>query len=536
MSHHKALPVVFFLTIAACSEKTSVDRSGSESKAANPVEPAVAKVEKVGKVAIDIAAVEHGLRPRFVVSGEGVEPWSLERRMAHYKTPGVSIAVIVDGKIAWAKGYGVVDATATTAVAPATGVDTDTMVNTDTMFQAASLSKPVTAIAALRLVDEGKLDLDAPVNDKLLSWQIPQHAFSLESPVKLRQLLSHSAGLTVIGYPGYPAGATLPTTVQILQGVPPANTAPTFVNQHPGSDWRYSGGGYTAVQQLIEDITGAAFNTAMKALVLEPAGMSRSQFKAVLAPEEMKTAARAHVGGTSAPTSGYYHRHPELAAAGLWTTPTDLSRLALALVSPTTVPPATDSTTPYSINKRNDETLLSAAATADMLSTQAGSWGLGFKLNAEQDGMVLSHSGSNQGYRSVWFVYQDGRGGAAIMANADNAKHLITEILGALSQHYGWRYGQSLTREALTLSQTEQEAIAGTYRLSTSDFGSIPIVLESGPDGLWLAESPVLQRSKLYAASENDLFLSGGIDIQIQRDKQGAVVALLFSNGLVAER
>jgi CubicO group peptidase (beta-lactamase class C family) len=179
-----------------------------------------------------IARVESGLLPPIVVAGRPVPPMTLSARMAGLKVPGVSIAVINDGAVEWAKGYGVVEAGTTNPV------------TSRTLFQAASISKPVAALAALRLVEQGKLALDEDVNAKLTSWKVPENEFTKTEKVTLRRLLSHTAGLTVHGFSGYPAGTPVPTLVQVLDGAKPANSAAVRVDVVPGTIMRYSGGGF----------------------------------------------------------------------------------------------------------------------------------------------------------------------------------------------------------------------------------------------------------------------------------------------------
>ena len=188
----------------------------------------------------EIARIERGLRQPVALAGQPATRL-LADEMRRLNVPGVSIAVIRGGKIAWAQGFGV-----THAGGPA--------VTAGTLFQAASISKPVAAMAVLRLVQEGKLDLDADVNTILTSWRLPP-ASTGEAKVNLRQLLSHTAGTSVSGFPGYAADKPVPTLVQVLDGAVPANTKPVRVDAAPGSAWRYSGGGYSIVQQALIDRT-----------------------------------------------------------------------------------------------------------------------------------------------------------------------------------------------------------------------------------------------------------------------------------------
>src|SRR5688572_27074372 len=160
-----------------------------------------------------IRRVETGLRFPRTIRGRPVAQMQLDERMRHYKVPGVSIAVIDSFRIAWARGYGVRETGGTSSI------------TTETLFQAASISKPIAAVAALRLVQKGKLDLDEDVNVKLRSWKVPENAFTLARPVTLRRLLSHGAGLTVHGFRGYTSSAPVPTVLQVLDGHSPANSA-----------------------------------------------------------------------------------------------------------------------------------------------------------------------------------------------------------------------------------------------------------------------------------------------------------------------
>jgi len=198
-----------------------------------------------GPALVEIQKVERGLRPPVLLKGD--KTWTLEERMRLYRVPAVSIAVFGSGRILWAKAYGVADADSLT---PATEA---------TLFQAASVSKPVSAAAVLKKVEQGKLSLDKDVNEYLKSWKLPENEWTKKTPVTLAELLSHSAGITVHGFPGYAAGRAVPTLVQVLDGAPPANTAAIRVDSLPGKEYRYSGGGYTIAQQALIDVEGKPF-------------------------------------------------------------------------------------------------------------------------------------------------------------------------------------------------------------------------------------------------------------------------------------
>jgi CubicO group peptidase (beta-lactamase class C family) len=285
------------LLAAACATTVPQDTSGS------------ARIERV----------ENGLLPGTIIKGQNAS-MKLADRMAFYKVPGVSIAVIDNGKLEWAKGYGVLEAGTTKGV------------TIETRFQAASISKPVAAMAALALVDQGKLSLDENVNLKLTSWQVPENEFTRTEKVTVRRLLSHSAGLTVHGFPGYAANEPVPSLTQIFDGQkPPANTDPIRVDILPGKQFRYSGGGYTVLQQLMIDVTGKPFPSLMQELLLSKIGMTHSRFDQPLAKELEPVAAAGHLP-TAAVIRGRWHTYPEMAAAGLWTTPSDLALFAIELM------------------------------------------------------------------------------------------------------------------------------------------------------------------------------------------------------------
>ena len=224
-----------------------------------------------------IERVEAGLLPPVIVKGDVHVAHTLQERMAALHVPGVSMAVIHHGVIEWAQGFGVMK-----VGGPA--------VTAETLFQAGSISKPVAALAALKLVQEGKLSLDADVNTELKSWKLPYGPEAKGKAVTLRELLTHTGGTTVHGFPGYAAGEPVPTLVQVLNGVKPANTPAIRVETEPGTKWNYSGGGFTIMQQMMIDVTREPFPKLLHDTVLAPIGMTHSTYQQPL-PEEWKTMA-----------------------------------------------------------------------------------------------------------------------------------------------------------------------------------------------------------------------------------------------------
>jgi CubicO group peptidase (beta-lactamase class C family) len=293
-------------------------------------------------------------------------------------------------------------------------------VTKDTLFQAASVSKPVSAMGALRLVQEGKVGLDEDVNKYLRTWKVPPSPAANGKPVTLRELLSHSAGLNVHGFGGYEAGKPRPTLLQVLDGKSPADSAPIRVEAEPGVKMEYSGGGYCVIQQLIEDVTGQPFPAAMKKLVLDRAGMATSTFEQPIPAARADQTASGH-GEDGAPIAGRWHVYPEMAAAGLWTTATDLVHFGTELAK--------------SAHGRSNRVLNLKVAGA-MLSRQKGGYGLGVALSKE-GARGFMHGGSNAGFRSLMLVLDTGHG-FAILTNGDNGDKLNGEVLQRIAQVYAW--------------------------------------------------------------------------------------------------
>jgi CubicO group peptidase (beta-lactamase class C family) len=352
------------------------------------------------------------------IENELVEGTGLLERMGYHAVPGLALAVIVGGEIAYERGFGVTEAGRT---GPVTAT---------TRFQACSISKPVAVLGMLRLVERGLIDLDADVNDILTSWRIPPNA-SWQPRVTLRQIASHSAGLTVGGFPGYAEGERLPTVTQILTGSSPANTPGVRVDTFPGVQFRYAGGGTTVLQQALEDVTGRPFRELMRDLVIGPLGMSSSDYAQPLPVELHAEAATAHrADGTAVP--GRWHVYPELAAAGLWTTPGDLARYAIAV---------------QRSYHRASDAILAAELADEMLTQQVSSTqrmggleslGLGLFLGGRPETRTFGHSGGNEGFRCHLLAHRDAGWGAAVMTNGEKGHALVREILDALGRELEW--------------------------------------------------------------------------------------------------
>ena len=355
---------------------------------------------------IEQTAVELPAEP-----GQTLTPLSLADLMKAFNVAGLSIAVIENYKIVDVKAYGVIAPGSTTPV------------TTKTLFQAGSISKPVAAAAALSLVEQGKLSLDEDVNKKLIAWKVPENEFTQTQTVTLRRLMSHTAGLTVHGFPGYDVDAPLPTLVQILNGEKPANTAPIRVDIVPGTVSRYSGGGITIEQQLMIDVTGKPFPALMRALVLDKIGMTDSSYEQPLPPARVAMTAG---GGYSdgKPVHGKWHIYPEMAAAGLWTTPTDLAKFAIEIA----------------LSKQGKSNrILSQKMTQEMLTPVMDEAGLGFFLEKDNPGQ-FGHNGADEGFQALLTMNAETGNGVAMMADSDNGIWTMDYVLRRVAKEYAWNY------------------------------------------------------------------------------------------------
>jgi CubicO group peptidase (beta-lactamase class C family) len=360
-----------------------------------------ARIHRVEATAVDMPVGENEPPVRL----------GLEKLMQVYRVPGLSLAIIDNFQIVLVKSYGVIATGSATPITPRT------------LFQAGSISKPVAAAGALILVEQGKLSLDEDVNQKLRSWKVPENEFTKNQKVTLRRLMSHTAGLTVHGFPGYDVDDRLPTLVEIFNGEKPANTAPIRVDLVPGTQVRYSGGGVTIEQQLIMDVTGRPFPALMREIVLGKIGMADSSYEQPLEPA---MAARTATGtyGDGRAVHGRWHIYPEMAAAGLWTTPTDLSKFAIEIA----------------LSKHGKSNrVVSEKMTREMLTPVLEEAGLGFFMDKNNPGQ-FGHNGADEGFQALLTMNAESGNGAAIMANSDNGIAVADFVLRSIATEYGWNY------------------------------------------------------------------------------------------------
>ena len=476
--------------------------------------------------------IKSALLPTFVIRGEPTPHRSLADRMDELGVPGVSVAVLADGEIGWARGYGFAD------------VESRRPVTANTLFQAASVSKPVAALAALQLVEEGRVDLDADVNtyqpvakvglvqilglkawqtpfkrsqsreigpfglsnwpirpvktgalalcgepstfatgSYLRSWLLPSNELTTEAPVTLRGLLTHRAGLSVSGFPGYGPDEPVPDAPGVLDGR--GNTDPVRVVITPGERWQYSGGGYTVMQQFVADLRGEPFAVVMRRHVLDPIGMVRSTYEQPIPDDRQDDIAKGYRPDGS-PVIGGWHTYPEQAAAGLWTTPSELALYAREV---------------QRAWRGESARVLGGTLAREMLTPDEDSWGLGPSIS--EDGERFRHGGSNQGFRSTLIAHIDGDDGVFVLTNSDSGSELANEIAITVADAYGWSGPRPRELVPVDLAADVRERYGGTYMVAERG-----IAFEVALEGRGLALS--WQGGKAVQRALNDMWRMGG--------------------------
>ncbi len=373
-----------------------------------------------------------------------------------------------------------------------------------TLFQAGSISKSLSAIGALRLVEQGKLSLDEDANRQLASWHIPPNEQTRSKEVSLRRLLNHSAGTTVHGYQGYSEGQVLPTLVQVLDGVAPANSEPVRVDVVPGSTWRYSGGGYSIVQLMMSEASRQPFDRYMKTAVLERLGMAQNTFTAPLPLSWHPLTATAYDSAGRA-LAGRWHTYPESAAAGLWTTPSDLARVVLAV---------------QQAEAGKSDNILSRRLASVMLTRGLGEYGLGFFVENLGDRTSFGHSGGTEGFRAQLYGYTHSGQGVVVMTNSDNGADLISEILCSIAAEYRWPEFKVIEKVSITGDAATNGQVAEDYQLLDK-----PVHIVAEGDRLYF-QSDLFgpKRMELFPESKTAFFMTAlDMAIRFERDGDGAI-------------
>lgn len=382
-----------------------------------------------------IKKVETGLTTRVHIEGDST--WTIEESMQHHGIPGASIAIIHNGKIAWTKGYGVMDK------------ESNNPVTEQTLFQVSTIGMSLTAYGALRLVDQNKVTLDEGINSYLKSWKLPDSEFTKEKKVNIKNLLSHSAGMNVHDFSGYNADAPVPTLIEILNGTAPANSDPIIVDKALDESLWISAGGYTVIQQMMMDVEGKRFPELMNELVLQPLEMNNSRFNQSLSTEQLKIAATGYLRDGSM-VKGKRHIYPELASNGLWATAEDLAKFVINMQQF----PKDDSN--KGLSKDMKELMLTPSA-----KNRYGQYGLGFSIYNKKDDIYFEHHGWSTGFYSRMAAHRDKGYGVVVLTNTPKPA-FVFEVFRSVALAYEWD-NYFPVHKKVKIEQALSDQITGRY-------------------------------------------------------------------------
>jgi CubicO group peptidase (beta-lactamase class C family) len=404
-----------------------------------------------------INEVENNLIPYVLV--KNFKTWNIYDRMKCYNVKGVSVAVIKNYKIDWAKGYGLADTLK------------NQKVTTSTLFSAGSISKFVMAFGALKLVQENKMRLDKPINNYLKSWKIKENEWSKTKPVTLQMLLSHTAGTSQTSYFGFTPDKKLPSIIEILNGDNIAESRGIVVNSEPGKDFRYSGGGSMVAQMAIMDVTNQSFEDFFKLNVFKKLGMKNSTFEQPLPKKLNKSASWAY--SSASWFKGMPYVYPQQAAAGLYITPTDLAKFCIEIQK----------------SYLGKGKILNQNLTKKMLTPQAfisdGSYrediGIGPFLiqktdNKSEKGKYFEFTGVNAGFLAYAIAsVEDGNGVIVMLNSGDDVNGLGKEIRRAVAKTYNWTHFLPKEMEPIILDKKDLIEMTGRYKSGEDEVISMEI-------------------------------------------------------------
>ena len=424
-----------------------------------------------------------------------ISKYNILDRMKFYKIPSVSIAVINNGKIEWTKTYGYAD------------IEMKRLANKTTLYQVASITKSVNGLGIMKLVQDGKLSLTNDIRNYLKTWTFPDNELSKNKTITLKNLLSHTAGLSVHGFIGYTVNDTLPTINQILNGEKPANNEPIKpiypINEH----FEYSGGGYIVIRKILDDNISFNYDSLMTAVVLKPLKMTNSTFS-----QPLSFGYKNYAYGTDKEMQtlkGNYYIYPEQSAGGLWATATDIAKFVLSIQNNL---------------KGSPNSLINKSLTDEMLTPVLNNYALGFGIVEKGGEKYFWHEGESYGYNSLYYgSFKTGKG-VVILTNAypSNGQPFIQELLNSVATAYSWKNFYNPTKKKLAfVPDTLLAKYIGDY-YSENPQMKISITRNSNqleltarrpekmyatkPDTFFLASSP--NDNCVFSSSKND----GNID------------------------
>ncbi len=452
----------------------------------------------------NIAKVENGLFAPVQIEGE--KTWNILDRMAFYKTPGLSVAVMQNYRLVWAKGYGFANDSSKTPV------------TAQTLFQAGSISKSLNAVGVLKLAEEKKIDLYADINTLLKNWQFPYDSLSKGKKITMANLLSHTGGINLSGFGGYLPGKPLPTIVQVLNGEKPANSPRIHSAFEPGLRPEYSGGGIIISQQIVMDITGQDYAAYMQQAVLKPLGMNNSTFSQPPSGiNEAMLATGYNIAGN--PIPGKYRIFPEQAAAGLWTNPTDLAKFVIGI---------------QLAYEGKSAKLLNRQSAALMLTPYQNKMGIGLGtfINVKDSTKYFSHPGATVGFQSIYYGSLQGGNGVVVMLNS-GSQQLVTEVVNSVAKVYGFKdlYHPNIKKLAPMPAADVLQTYTGQFQLGPNRV--LTILLEDAH--LYVRMQGEMKR-ELFAEEANKFFLRElPYELEFVKDADGIVNLVLYADGQKVE-
>ena len=454
----KKFPVLFLLIIVfACSPQKETSNSELKDR---------------------IQRIENSLIPSLQIAREEVARYNINDRLKELGIPGLSMAVVANGKVEWAKAYGMADSSE------------NRRMTTETMLLAGSISKPVAALRAQQLVENGQLSLDENVNEYLTSWKLPDNEFTIKEKVTLRRILNHTAGLTTWGFPGYDKGDTIPSVPDVLDGK--GNTDAVRVYKEPGESWMYSGGGYTIMQLMVTDMEGISFPQTMQENVLNPLGMGESTFENPL-PEKYHGIAATGYRGNGNEVEGKWPIYPEMAAAGLWTTPSQLIQYAIEV---------------QKINNSKQDGILKYETVSEMLTPGMNGHGLGPAASE----ITFGHGGADEGFRAQLTAWKNVPHAVVVMINSDNGQ-ILQEVMLAVAQEYNLPGVEADIREVIQISAENLAKYTGKFQ--AGDLGVLEVKISN--NHLIFEADFIGQTIHLAAESDSTFFdRNGGTRIMFE--------------------
>ena len=474
------------LLFACLAVMTACDRSSAEAEHAADL-----------GASDRLARAAQNLQQPLVIEGQPVETWSIDERMERYSVPGVSAAVIDDGRLVAAGAWGV------------TIAGGDEPVTTETIFQAGSVSKPVSAVLALSLVGDGALQLDEPINDVLRSWKVPDNELTRVAPVTLRHVLTHQAGFTTFTYLIPRSDASVPSMAELLSGG--IRDWPVItVEVLPGSRHAYSNSGFCVLQLVLENASNLSLHELASQRMFGPLGMQHSTFAEPLDPAQLATAATGHTMGErppyeTVPVEGKAEIAPG-ATGGLWSTPSDLALLAVGVMQAW---------------RGESDNVLATALAKEYLTPQTENMGLGIYLEGEGAALCARHGGEMVGFITHLVFYPNVGKGAVVMANGEGGRWVNQQLIAAIANEYDWP-GFPVHRSLGTATLEQLRELVGVYSLDAKPDYTFTVRLEDGEAVGQIAEySPF----KLRPTSEPDLYLgpSDSLEILFRRAENGSV-------------